>query len=112
MQEIYEALSRDRDLMKTASRELRDRGIEKAMAEAEYQTVKNRRVLELKAEGFSASMIQMTIKGDDKVNDKLFARDCADVLYESAREALNVYKLDARLLEAQISREWNQNNQM
>lgn len=110
MHEIYSALSRDRDLMKAASKELKERGIMKAKAEAEYQTAKNKRVLELKAEGCSASMIQMTIKGDPEVNKKLFERDCAEVIYESAKEALQVYKLDARLLEAQISREWNQNN--
>lgn len=98
--------------MKAASSELKERGIAKAKAEAEYQAVKNRRVLELKAEGCSASLIQMLIKGDAEVNKKLFERDCADVLYESAKEALQTYKLDARLLEAQISREWNQNNPM
>jgi hypothetical protein len=112
VQEIYAALSRDRDLMKAASKELRDRGIAKARAEADYQTVKNRRALELKAEGCSASLIQMTIKGDPEVNKKLFERDCAEVLYDSAKEALNCYKLDARLLEAQLEREWNDSNRM
>lgn len=112
MQEIYSALARDRDLMKAASSELKHRGMEKARAEAEYQKAKNKRVLEMKAEGHSASLIQMLIKGDPEVNTKLFERDCAEVSYDSARDALQVYKLDARLLEAQISREWNQNNPM
>ena len=36
----------------------------------------------------------------------MFERDCAQVRYDSAKEALQVYKLDARMLEAQIDREW------
>ena len=43
---------------------------------------------------------------------KLFERDCAQVMYDSAREALNCYKLDARLIEAQIEREWNDAKRM
>ena len=51
-------------------------------------------------------MIAMILKGDERVSVPMFARDCAQVEYDSAREALNVYKLDARLLEAQIDREY------
>ena len=112
MQDVYAALARDRDLMKAASEELKGRGIARARAEADYQAVKNRRVLEMKAEGYSASLIQMLIKGDEEVNTKLFERDCAEVVYDSAKEALNCYKLDARLLEAQLERDWNDAKRM
>lgn len=109
---LYQQLEYARKQMKNASKELRDRGKAKARAEADYQAVKNRRALEMKAEGHSGTMIQTLIKGDPEVNEKLFARDCAEVLYESAKEALQVFKLDAKLTEAQISREWNQNSPM
>lgn len=108
MQDVFSDLMRDRDLMKKASEELKERGIAKAQAEAEYQRVKAARALEMKAEGIPATLIQMTIKGDTKVNEKLFERECAVALYESAHEALQLYKLDARLLEAQIQREYDQ----
>ena len=112
MQEIYAALNRDRNLMKAASEELKSRGLAKAKAEADYQATKNRRVLEMKAEGYSASLINLLIKGDPEVNGKLFERECAEVVYDSAKEALNVYKLDARMLEAQLEREWNDAKRM
>lgn len=112
MQQVYNDLARDRDLMQRASRELKERGLEKARTAAEYYSAKNRRVLELKAEGHSATMIALIIKGDEEVCERLLAKECAEVLYDSAKEALQCYKLDARLLEAQISREWNQNNTM
>ena len=112
MQRIYEELGESRDYMRRASSELKERGIALAKAEAEYQATKNRRALEMKAEGFAATMIQMILKGDDEVSLKLFERDCAQVMYDSAREALNCYKLDARLIEAQIEREWNDAKRM
>lgn len=104
--DLIPALMRDRELMKTASRELKERGVALAKAEAEYQAAKNATALRMKAEGFSATMINLILKGDDHVSQLLFARDCAQVEYDSAKEALNVYKLDARLIEAQIDREY------
>lgn len=92
--------------MKRASEALKERGIALAKAEAEYQTAKHSRALAMKSDGHSATMIQLLIKGDEMVSVAMFARDCAQVEYDSAKEALNVYKLDARLLEAQIDREY------
>lgn len=104
---LLSELQRDRDLMRKAVAECTDRGRVLARAEAEYQEAKNIRVLEMKDERVPATLIQLLIKGDPKVNEKLFRRDVARVDYDSARDAVNVYKLDARLLEQQIQREWN-----
>lgn len=104
---LIEAVNRDRERMLQAVTAAKERGIALARAEAEYQTAKHKKVLELKAEGRSATEIQMLVKGDDEVSLKLFERDCAQVEYDSAREAINAYKLSARLVEAQIQREWN-----
>lgn len=108
MLDLLNGLEEDRRLMKRASEELRKRGHELAKAENEYQVAKHTRCLQLKAEGYSATMISLIIKGDDEVSTKLLARDIAQVDYQSAIEALNVYKLDSRLLEAQLQREWSQ----
>lgn len=106
MSDLVTELMDDRALMKKASRELSERGVALAKAEAEYQTAKHKRVFELKDEKVAATLIQLTIKGDPAVSQAMFLRDCAEVEYKSALEALNVYKLDARILEAQIDREF------
>lgn len=106
--DLLSDLQRDRDLMRKAVAECTDRGRKLAKAEAEYQAIKNVRVLEMKAEMLPATLIQILIKGDPAVNEKLLQRDVAQVEYDSARDAVNVYKLDARLIEQQIQREWNQ----
>lgn len=106
--DLLSELQETRKLMKQAMAEIPERGRIYAQAEADYQAAKNVRALELKAEHMSATLIQLTIKGDKDVNMKLFERDVALIEYESARDAVNVLKLDARLLEQQIQREWNQ----
>lgn len=108
MLDLLNGIEEDRKLMKRASEELKKRGYELANAESEYQKSKYKRALEMKADGMSATMINLLIKGDPEVSIKLLARDCAQANYQSAIEALNCYKLDARLLEAQLSREWGQ----
>ena len=104
---LLEAVERDRKLMLTAVTEAKARGVALAKAESEYQVAKHRKVLQLKAEGVPSTLIQLLVKGDEDVSLKLFERDCAQVEYDSAREAINAYKLSARLVEAQIQREWN-----
>lgn len=104
---LIEAVNRDRELMLLAVSEAKERGIALAKAESEYQAAKHAKVLELKADGMPATLIQLLVKGDEDVSMKLFMRDCAQVEYDSAREAINAYKLSARLVEAQIQREWN-----
>lgn len=104
---LIDAVDRDRQMMLKAVTEAKNRGIALAKAEAEYQTAKHRKVLALKAQGTPATLIALLVKGDDDVSLKLFERDCAQVEYDSAKEAINAYKLSARLLEAQIQREWN-----
>lgn len=106
MSDLVSELMADRKQMKESAKRLEEAGLALATAEAEYQAAKHTRVLQLKAKGHSATMIQLLIKGDERVSEKMFERDCAQVLYDSAKEALNVYKLDARLLEAQIDREF------
>ena len=52
----------------------------------------------------------MSIKGQPEVSEKLFARDVAKVMYESNQEHINTVKLQLRLLDNQIAREWGNTN--
>lgn len=106
--DLLTMLDHDRTLMIHALSEAKERGLALAHAEAEYQTAKNKTALLLKAEGQAATMISLLLKGDERVSNALFMRDCAQVMYDSAKEAINTYKLSARLIEAQIAREYNQ----
>ena len=49
--------------------------------------------------------------GDGTLNEAIaglkFQRDVAETAYKAAMEAINVYKLNIKVLEEQIQREWN-----
>lgn len=45
-------------------------------------------------------------RGDREIARLRLERDIADVVYKSAMEAINCYKLQIKVLENQIDREW------
>ena len=101
--EIQETLSN----LDLALSEAKARGLEYSRAEAAYYSAKDRRVRELMEDGLSATAIQMIVKGEESVNDKLQHYRDMEVLYKNALEAVNVYKLRLRVLESQYEREWS-----
>ena len=94
------------DLSKSI-RLLRQTGNEYAKAERDYQIAKAQMVLQMKDAGATMTEIQLSVKG--RVSEKLFARDVAKVLYEANQEHINTVKLQLRLLDNQIDREWHSN---
>lgn len=96
------------EALEWALRESRKRGNEWAQANAEYYTVKSQTAFRLRDEGMSASMIALVLKGDKAVNMAMLKRDAAEVSYENAREARNIYKKRLDTLREQMAREWTQ----
>ena len=88
---------------------LRKNGDAYARAEREYQVAKAQTVLKMKDAGASITEINLSIKGQPEVAELLFKRDVAKVLYETNQEHINTVKLQLRLLDNQIAREWINN---
>lgn len=80
-----------------------------AKAEYEYQVQKNMTAYKLNNEGMSATMIQMIIKGEPEVAELMQKRDLAKAKYEAIKEAINIVKLQMRMTDSQINREWGKN---
>ena len=86
---------------------LRKNGDAYAKAERDYQVAKAQTVLRMKNAGATVTEIQLSVKGQPEVAEKLFTRDVAKVMYEANQEHINTVKLQLRLLDNQIAREWN-----
>lgn len=95
-------------LSELALRELGPRATAYAEAEKAYRVKLADTMLRLKAEGTAATMVGDLARGDKEVARLKVARDCAEALYKAAAEGINVYKLEARLLDNQLAREWGQ----
>jgi len=85
---------------------LQNWGIKKAEAEKEYQTALSQKVLIERDKGSAIGVISLTVKGDAEVAKKRYERDVAEVMYQVCQEKINISKLEARLLDSQIQREW------
>ena len=94
--------------LRKALKESRKRGMEWAQKQAAYYTIKAKAAFKLKADGESASFIAQVLKGMPDVNAAMLERDAAEVSYENAREARNVYKKEIDTMREQLAREWAQ----
>ena len=105
---ILEQIDAHRQAFLTAAKRCKEKGVAYAEAEAAYQAAKWMVMLSLKAQGVPATLIQVGIKGHPEVNPLYLKRMTTEVDYKSETDAVNAFKLSARLLEEQAKREWNE----
>lgn len=95
------------NLQLTASiKKLAENGRALAQAEKDYKIKLYEEVLRLKDKNTPATLINLLIYGVREVAELRFKRDIAETLYNTNLEHINATKLQLRLLENQISREW------
>lgn len=85
---------------------LKKYGRQKAEAEKEYQTVLSQEVLKERDKGTAIGVISLTVKGFKNVAEKRLERDIAESMYEVIQEKININKLEMRILDSQLQREW------
>lgn len=106
MSDLIEQVNRLNSELTQSIKLLRKNGDAYAQAEHDYQVAKAQTVLKMKDAGATSTEINLSIKGQPEVSEKLFQRDVARVMYEANQEHINTVKLQLRLLDNQIAREW------
>ena len=53
------------------------------------------------------TLIQQVVYGVPEVAEKRFTRDVAEAVYHANQDAINSIKLQIRVIESQINREWS-----
>ena len=87
-------------------RQLRTSGTDYAEAEKDYKILLRQEVLKLRDEGQAIGVIDKICYGIPSVAEARFKRDIAETIYKANLEAINSIKLQMRLLENQIQREY------
>ena len=87
-----------------AIRQMRAGGIEHAEKDKLYKIALMEEILRLRTEEFPATLINQIAYG--KVANERFERGKAEAMYKSSIENVNALKLQMRILDNQISREW------
>ena len=85
------------------------RGNDYAAAERDYRVSLAQKMLELREKGLPATLIPDLARGDRKIAHLKFDRDAKESVYKAAQEAIQSYKLQIRITESQIEREWGKN---
>jgi hypothetical protein len=94
-------------LLDAAVKQLGVRGKAYAQAERDYKVALAKRIIQEREKGTPVTIISDICRGDTEIARLRFERDCAEVVYKSAQEAIQSIKLQIRILDAQVSREWS-----
>lgn len=106
MNDLYEELQTKREQLDASIKQLRKNGTEYAKNERDYKVLLRTECLRLREEGMAIGLIELTVYGIPSVAEARFRRDIAKVVYDANQEAINSLKLQMRLIESQIQREW------
>jgi uncharacterized protein YukE len=104
--DLYQEEQKLRKDLDACIKQLRQNGTAFAEAERTYKIELRKWTLRLKSDGLAVGLIDKTVYGIPEVADLRFARDVADAVYDANKEAINSIKLQLRLVEAQLNREW------
>lgn len=102
---ILEMQSRMKTL-DAALKQIGKRGGEYAQKEHDYRVALAQKMLVERDKGTPATILSDICRGSAEIAQKKLERDTAESMYKAALEACNVYKLQIRVLENQIEREW------
>ena len=111
--DLYNELQKKINELNISIKKLRETGTDYAEAEREYKITLRNEALKLRAEkGMPVTLIQQVVYGVPEVAEKRFKRDVKEAVYKANMEAINVFKLQVRIIEAQLQREYGNINNM
>lgn len=108
--DLYNELAQKTKELEIALKQLRKTGSEYAAAERDYKVLLRQEVLKLRADGEAIGVISLICYGIPTVAEKRFIRDVKEATYKANQEAINTLKLQIRLIENQLQREYTNVN--
>lgn len=97
-------------LLDKAIGQLGTRGRAYAQAEHDYRVALRKKILSERDSRTPVTIISDICRGDPEIARLRFEKDVAETMYDAAKEAINGFKLQIRILDAQIEREWGKGN--
>lgn len=107
--DLFNELNAKLEQLSASLKKLRQTGSEYAKTERDYKILLRQEVLKLRNEGEAIGVIQLTCYGIPSVAEARFKRDVAEAIYKANQEAINTLKLEIRLIESQLQREYTTN---
>lgn len=86
--------------------EFKERGINYAKAYKDYRIKLAQKLLQLKAEGMPVTIAYDIARGDEEVAKAKEQEIITETLYKSCQEAINTYKLQIKILQEQMNKDY------
>lgn len=106
MNDLWNQIEEKHKMLDKAINELATNGYELANKEKNYKVELCKKALELRSQDMPVTLINQVIYGYENIPQLRFERDTAQVKYNANQEYINTIKLQIRILENQLSREW------
>ena len=107
MNDLFNDLQLKINELNTSLKKLRETGTDFAEAERDYKITLRQEALKLRNDDkLAVTLIQQIVYGVPEVANKRFNRDVKEAIYKANQEAINVLKLQIRILENQLQREY------
>lgn len=104
---LWSEIEQKRKELNVCIRELRKSGTAYAQAERDYKVKLREWCLKLRSQDMPIGLIDKTCYGIPEVAELRFNRDVAETVWKANQEAVNSIKLQLRLLDSQLQREWS-----
>lgn len=95
--------------LENSIKQLRYNGTTYANAEKAYKIKLRQKVLEMRSNDVAVGIINLTVYGEPEVAELREKRDIAEAVYKANLEAINAVKLEIRVLDNQVEREYGAN---
>lgn len=104
--DLWNEINEKRNLLDKAIDTLASNGYDLAEKQRKYKIAINKKALELRVEDTPVTLINTIIYGYEDIAKLRFERDTAEVKYNANNEYINTLKLQLRILENQLGREY------
>lgn len=104
--DLFNELQQKTKELEISIKSLRKTGTDYAQAEKDYKVLLRQECLKLRDSGMAIGMIDKVCYGIPSVAEARFKRDVAEAVYRANMEAINSIKLQMRLIEGQLQREY------
>lgn len=105
--DLLNELNEKNQELQVSLKQLRKTGTKYAEAERDYKILLRQEVLKLRDEGQAIGVISLTCYGIPKVAEARFKRDVARTIYEANKEAIQTIKLQMKIIQNQLEKEWS-----
>lgn len=106
MLDLYDELQTKTEHLDLAIKQLRKDGTAYAQAERNYKIKLREEILKLRDEGMAVGIIDKTCYGIPSVAELRYKRDIAEMTYKACLDAIQSIKLQIRIIDNQITREY------